>query len=176
MDNLYYDTRLSVTQTGMQLRERGLDLDQRFLESIDIYPCEDVPPHVDGRLYTVAADGVEFVPLLRMYRQVYVVREKSDFEARRLEAAREDKRAAFAEVFAVLDAQKTRPAAAIAEALAAGETPDAGDAWRLSELEAVSTENRELLRLVETATTLEGVEAVEPWLPEGIREGEQQRR
>lgn len=84
-----------------------------------------------------------------------------------LDEAKAAKLAAFDSLFTRLDALKIRPAASIAEALAAGDPAPTGDAYRLSELEAIAAENRELRASAEVAETVEAVQEVEVWWPEG---------
>lgn len=83
-----------------------------------------------------------------------------------LKRVRQDRLNKFDALFSRLDALKIRPAASIAEALAAAESIPTGDAYRLSELEAITAENRSLREAVLTAETVEAVRAVQVWWPE----------
>lgn len=161
----YYDTRLSSVQTRQMLSMRGLPSDSAVLALAGIFPVEYPEPLYDAKRQTIEPDGephpnIDGTAYVQEFKVVPLPAERllaNEKAARLVE---------FDALFTRIDTLKIRPAAAIADALAAGEPVPQGDAYRLSELEAITAENRALRETVQAAETVEAVRAVSVWWPE----------
>ena len=98
------------------------------------------------------------------------------------EQQKSETRHLFDGVFAMLDARRARPSAAIAEALALGEPPDPEDVDIIWQINMLAEANRDMLATMEAMhlpaiaadetailDVLDAVAAITPWLPDDWR-------